>query len=254
MPRTPGGESGIVAPVLRSHRVPGLTLNRLSAARNALQNQGVPLIDLTGSNPTRAGLRYPDDLLGPLAGPGRSGLRPRSTGPPRGPRGGRRRARPARCGGRSRPGRPDRQHERGVRVPVQGAVRSRRRGARPGPELPAVRDPERARGGAGRALPARSARRLELRRRRHRRPRHRPHPRRHRGEPEQPDRHGAVDGRRPRPVGLLRDARPDAHRRRGLRGLPAARGERSSADRPDRRDVPHGGARRLVESRRACPS
>ena len=69
MPRTPGGESGIVAPVLRSHRVPGLTLNRLSAARNALQNQGVPLIDLTGSNPTRAGLRYPDDLLGPLAGP-----------------------------------------------------------------------------------------------------------------------------------------------------------------------------------------
>ena len=69
MPRTPGGESGIVALVLRSHRVPGLTANRLSVARNALQNQGVPLIDLTGSNPTRAGLRYPDDLLAPLAGP-----------------------------------------------------------------------------------------------------------------------------------------------------------------------------------------
>ena len=65
----PGGEGGIVALVLRSHRVPGLTLNRLSTARNTLQNQGVPLIDLTGSNPTRAGLRYPDDLLDPLAGP-----------------------------------------------------------------------------------------------------------------------------------------------------------------------------------------
>ena len=55
--------------MLRSHRVPALALNRLSAARNTLQNQGVPLIDLTGSNPTRAGLRYPDDLLEPLAGP-----------------------------------------------------------------------------------------------------------------------------------------------------------------------------------------
>ena len=58
--------------MLRSHRVPGLALNRLAAARNALQNQGIPLIDLTGSNPTRAGLRYPDDLLDPLAG--RAGL------------------------------------------------------------------------------------------------------------------------------------------------------------------------------------
>jgi aspartate/methionine/tyrosine aminotransferase len=56
--------------VQRSHRVPGLALNRLSAARIALQNQGISPIDLTGSNPTRAGLRYPDDLLAPLAGPG----------------------------------------------------------------------------------------------------------------------------------------------------------------------------------------
>ena len=70
--RIPGGESGIVALVPRSHRVPGLTLNRLSVARNTLQNQGISLIDLTGSNPTRAGLRYPDDLLEPLAG--RAGL------------------------------------------------------------------------------------------------------------------------------------------------------------------------------------
>jgi alanine-synthesizing transaminase len=55
--------------VLRSHRVPGLVANRLSVARNALQMQGIPLLDLTASNPTRAGLRYPDDLLAPLGGP-----------------------------------------------------------------------------------------------------------------------------------------------------------------------------------------
>ncbi len=83
--RTPGGESGIVALVLRSHRVPGLTPNRLSAARNALQNQGISLIDLTGSNPTRAGLRYPDDLLDAARRPGRPRLRPRSAGPARRP-------------------------------------------------------------------------------------------------------------------------------------------------------------------------
>ncbi len=74
--RTPGGESGIVALVLRSHRVPGLAANRLSVARNTLQNQGIPLVDLTGSNPTRAGLRYPADLLAPLAGPAGLDYRP----------------------------------------------------------------------------------------------------------------------------------------------------------------------------------
>jgi alanine-synthesizing transaminase len=67
--RTPGGESGIVALVLRSQRVPGLTANRLSMARNALQNQGISLVDVTGSNPTRAGFRYPEALLAGLGGP-----------------------------------------------------------------------------------------------------------------------------------------------------------------------------------------
>ena len=55
--------------MLRSHRLPGLAANRLSVARNALQNQGISLVDVTGSNPTRAGLRYPADLLASLAGP-----------------------------------------------------------------------------------------------------------------------------------------------------------------------------------------
>jgi alanine-synthesizing transaminase len=55
--------------VLRSDRIPDLAVNRLAQARNTLENQGIPLDDLTGSNPTRAGLAYPADLLGPLGGP-----------------------------------------------------------------------------------------------------------------------------------------------------------------------------------------
>jgi aspartate/methionine/tyrosine aminotransferase len=55
--------------VLRSRRLPALAANRLSLARNTLRNQGVPLVDLTGSNPTAAGFRYPPDLLAPLADP-----------------------------------------------------------------------------------------------------------------------------------------------------------------------------------------
>jgi alanine-synthesizing transaminase len=47
-------------------------VNRLAAARNALQKRGIALIDLAGSNPTRAGLHYPEDLLAPLGG--RAGL------------------------------------------------------------------------------------------------------------------------------------------------------------------------------------
>jgi alanine-synthesizing transaminase len=55
--------------VLRAHRVPGLAANRLWEARQLLEAQGVHLIDLTVSNPTRAGLAYPADLLEPLGGP-----------------------------------------------------------------------------------------------------------------------------------------------------------------------------------------
>ena len=68
MPPDPRRGGGIVTLVLRSHRVPGLTANRLSVARNTLQNQGIPLVDVTGSNPTRAGFRYPADLLTGLGG------------------------------------------------------------------------------------------------------------------------------------------------------------------------------------------
>ena len=53
-----------------SDRVPTeLATNRLTAAVAAARAQGRPVIDLTVSNPTRAGFEYPPDLLAPLADP-----------------------------------------------------------------------------------------------------------------------------------------------------------------------------------------
>ncbi|HVB37570.1 MAG TPA: pyridoxal phosphate-dependent aminotransferase [Vicinamibacterales bacterium] len=57
-----------------SDRVPGdLAPNRLTAALEALRAAGTAIVDLTVSNPTRVGLRYPVDLLAPLGEAG--GLR-----------------------------------------------------------------------------------------------------------------------------------------------------------------------------------
>ena len=51
-----------------STRIPaGFSPNRLTEALRRHRAAGRPLIDLTESNPTRAGLDYPDDLLRPLA-------------------------------------------------------------------------------------------------------------------------------------------------------------------------------------------
>ena len=41
--------------------------NRLSQALSRMRASGQPVIDLTQSNPTRAGFEYPDDLLAPLS-------------------------------------------------------------------------------------------------------------------------------------------------------------------------------------------
>lgn len=46
-----------------------LTPNQLAQRREALTRAGVELLDLTESNPTRCGFRYPDALLAPLADP-----------------------------------------------------------------------------------------------------------------------------------------------------------------------------------------
>lgn len=53
-----------------SDRLPAdLTPNRVSRAAAARRASGLPVFDLTESNPTRAGFAYPVDLLGPLANP-----------------------------------------------------------------------------------------------------------------------------------------------------------------------------------------
>jgi len=53
-----------------SKRVPShLARNRLTEALDARRAAGQPIVDLTLSNPTRAGFDYPPDLLAPLADP-----------------------------------------------------------------------------------------------------------------------------------------------------------------------------------------
>ena len=44
-----------------------LTPNRLSSVLARLRAENTPFIDLTLSNPTRAGFEYPEDILAPLA-------------------------------------------------------------------------------------------------------------------------------------------------------------------------------------------
>jgi alanine-synthesizing transaminase len=57
--------------VMFSSRLPAdQTINRLTRAIDERRASGRPFIDLTGSNPTRAGFEYPPHLLDALAGPG----------------------------------------------------------------------------------------------------------------------------------------------------------------------------------------
>src|SRR3954468_24852305 len=51
-----------------SSRLPAdLTTNRLTTALAAARAAGRPIVDLTESNPTRAGFDYPAELLAPLS-------------------------------------------------------------------------------------------------------------------------------------------------------------------------------------------
>ena len=52
-----------------SGRVPPLHPNRLAVLRAALRSRGIPVLDLTETNPTRVGLDYPADLLSGLSHP-----------------------------------------------------------------------------------------------------------------------------------------------------------------------------------------
>src|SRR5918994_6307801 len=51
-----------------SNRIPlSAETNSLTRALDALRAEGADVVDLTASNPTRAGIPYPDGLLAPLA-------------------------------------------------------------------------------------------------------------------------------------------------------------------------------------------
>jgi aspartate/methionine/tyrosine aminotransferase len=55
---------------MRSSRLPSnLNPNPLARALADVRRRGVPIVDLTESNPTRVGLSYPEDLLAPLSSP-----------------------------------------------------------------------------------------------------------------------------------------------------------------------------------------
>ena len=67
----------------RSSRLPrDLTPNALSAALARMRAEGRPVADLTCSNPTRAGIPYPLDLLAPLADPAGLAYEPEPFGLP----------------------------------------------------------------------------------------------------------------------------------------------------------------------------
>ena len=56
--------------------------NALSQALDGLRRAGTPYVDLTESNPTRAGIPYPDDLLLPLSSPASLRYEPHPLGLP----------------------------------------------------------------------------------------------------------------------------------------------------------------------------
>ncbi len=56
--------------------------NALTRALDARRGAGTPYVDLTASNPTRAGIPYPADLLAPLASPAALGYEPSAFGLP----------------------------------------------------------------------------------------------------------------------------------------------------------------------------
>jgi alanine-synthesizing transaminase len=63
-----------------SRTPPDLAPNRLARTLERVRAEGRPIIDLTESNPTRAGFDYPDDLLAPLADPRGLSYAPRPFG------------------------------------------------------------------------------------------------------------------------------------------------------------------------------
>ena len=69
-----------MGPMFSSRTAFDLQPNRLTLAREAKRQAGVPLLDLTESNPTRVGLSGPNDVLLPLADPAALRYEPEARG------------------------------------------------------------------------------------------------------------------------------------------------------------------------------
>jgi hypothetical protein len=69
-----------MGPMFSSRTAFDLRPNRLTLAREAKRQAGVPLLDLTESNPTRVGLSRPNDVLLPLADPAALRYEPEARG------------------------------------------------------------------------------------------------------------------------------------------------------------------------------
>ncbi len=129
--------------------------NRLAVALDRRRAAGLPIIDLTLSNPTRAGFAYPSGLLAAMAQDRSLRYEPEPFGLLSA-----RQAVSDELGRRglsvpaNRIG-PDREHERGVFFVVQAAVRPGRCRAGAAAELSAGRAPEPSRRRVSRALPPR---------------------------------------------------------------------------------------------------
>ena len=205
-----------------SSRFPAdLAPNRIGKAVARLRGTGADFVDLTESNPTRVGFAPPEGLVRGMAAVAPRVYDPRPLGLPDARAGGGRAPVARRPRGGVRAGGADRRHERGVRAPVQAAVRSGRRGVDPAARLSAVRAPHAARRRPRRAVRARVPRPLGNRSGQPTAGRYASDARRAAGQSEQPDR--VVRDRRGARCGggVVPQARLGADRGRGVRALPA---------------------------------
>ena len=228
--------------------------NRLAVALDRRRAAGLPIIDLTLSNPTRAGFAYPTGLLAPMAQDRSLRYEPEPFGLLSARQAVSDELRAARSVGARESNRADRQHERGVFVVVQAAVRPGRCRAGAAAELSAGRASDAISTACLSSITASSftaAGRSTCRTSREGGPRD--------GSraiimisPNNPTGSVVTDGELDAMAASRARARPRAHLRRGVRRLPDlgnAAGKRASpADSADVR------ARRFVEIRRPSPA
>ena len=106
-----------------SSRVPhDLTPNKVTQCLERLRAEGTPLVDLTESNPTRAGIEYPAGLLDALAAPAAQVYDPRPFDLPEAREAVSRHLARRGVAVTPEPRGSDGEHERGLLLAVQAAV------------------------------------------------------------------------------------------------------------------------------------